>query len=184
MMSRYLSHAGLVIALAGLLDARSAAAQESVSAPAAQKFGALMRARNLQAFAAQDPLKPNRYVAALFYPDSQLLVVAGEPLLPAVAQYQFAQRQHAALYSTLHQAVSSESKLFVQDMQADGLQARPKDSVDIVYNQVTQQMIFDGSPGKRHQSNQDYAREFSAADRDYGKLLELLLRAAEDTAAP
>jgi hypothetical protein len=175
---RLLGPVGVSLVVASRLFLTSAAAQTSTSAPLAQKLSAFMEANRVQALAARDPATANRYVAALFYPGSQLLVVAGSPTVATLAQQQFERGEYAALYSTLHQSVAADSKLFVQDMNADGLRAKERDSTDIVYDRVVYQMLFDGNPGKRRQTDQAYEREFVEADASYSQLLRILLTAA------
>jgi hypothetical protein len=171
--------AAMLVVSAGVVEA-----QPSTSAPVARELSQAMTSRQLTTFATADPQRPDEYVAVMFFPDVQLLVVAGRPLDPAGAKWQAEGKDHAGLYATLQQAVVPESKMFVQDLKADGLAARAKDTVDIVYDKVVNQLIFDGDPGKRRLSDAKYVEQFNAEDARYRRLLEVLLAALKSAPGP
>jgi hypothetical protein len=164
------------LALAALcMSAAPAAAQTSQSEPLARELSALMAQHKLDAFAAKDPAAPDTYVAAMLFPNVQLLIVDGQPTSPAATQAELDQHQYADVYTTLQQAVVASSKVFFQDLKADGLHAKAPDTVDIVYEHVSNQTIFDGDPGKHRLSQSQYAEKFSAADAKYARLLKILV---------
>jgi hypothetical protein len=99
-------------------------ADASKSEPGAREVATLMVQQKLEAFAATDPQAPNTFIAALLFPNVQLLVVAGEPNDRGVAQTQLEQKQYADVYATLQQAVNPETKVFFQDLKADGCMRR------------------------------------------------------------
>jgi hypothetical protein len=150
-------------------------AEESRSAPLAKELAALMTQQKLDAFAAKNPNEPNMFVAALLFPGVQLLVVAGQPIAPAATQVQLDQKQYADIYTTLQQAVVPESKIFFQDLKADGLHAKSPDAVDILYERVVTQTMFDGNPSKHHLTDAQYQQKFAAADAQYSQLLAILI---------
>jgi hypothetical protein len=156
--------------------------QESQSEPFARELATLMAQRKLDAYATRDPDAPDTFIAALVFPRVQLLVVAGKPTVPAAADAQLNQRQYADVYAMLHQAVVPESKLFVQDLKADGLHAKVSDTADIVYERVVKQVIFDGSPEKHRLTVAKYAEEFARADAAYKRLLTALIAALKQSA--
>ena len=157
-------------------------AEVSKSEPVARELATLMVQQKLDAFAAKDPQASNKFVAALLFPGVQLLVVAGEPSAPAAAQTQLDQKQYADVYATLQQAVNPATKIFFQDLKADGLHPRAADAVDIVYEHVTNQTMFDGQPVKHHLTDAQYAARFAESDAQYAQLLTLLVESLKQRA--
>src|SRR3954451_20118079 len=133
--------AGIVtIAMGAVVAARAPVG----SAAAVQDLISEMTSKQLQAIAAADPDVPNRFVAAMLVPGVQLLVVGAETTAPAFIQQQITARQFSEAYSSLHPAAVPATKLFIQDMVANGLGADGE--VDIMYEQGTRQTIFDDDP--------------------------------------
>ena len=165
----------VLLALVAAVFAAPAAAQETRSTELARQLGALMVEQKLTAAAARDPEAPNRYVAAMLFPDVQLLVVAAESTAPAWIEDQLAQKNYSEIYMSLQQASVAATKVFFQDLKADGLHSKAGDGVDVLYEQVVNQTMFDGDPGKHKQSEAEYAKKLSAADERYSRLLTLLI---------
>jgi hypothetical protein len=116
------------------------------------------------------------FVAGRLFPRAQWLVVSGRPTAPSVVQAYLDRHEYGDVYGLLQSAVVPDTKWFVQDLRADGLHAEIADSVDILYERVVNQTIFDGEPGKHKMRAKDYARKFADADAEYARLLSLLLR--------
>ena len=72
-------HPAIRVAAAALAVACAAgvSAQAPASADLAKQLIGVLSSRGLDAIAARDPEKPDRAIAALAFPGSQLLVVAG-----------------------------------------------------------------------------------------------------------
>lgn len=163
----------------------SLAAQDSQSEPLARQLVTLLSDRKLSAIAARDPMVQDRFVAALVYPDVQLLVVAARYAAPSLLQSDLLKRQYAQIYAALQQAAIQESKVFFQDLNADGLHADPEATVDVMYERAVKQTIFDGQPAKHRMSREAYVQAFKAADAVYSGLLRLLIAELENpTQAP
>jgi hypothetical protein len=158
-----------------------AQAPSSKSAPAAIELAALMTERKLDAYAARSPEAADAFVAALLFPQVQLLVVTGKPTAPAAVEAQLTGNRYSDVYALLHQSVVPESKFFVQDLKADGLHARAPDTVDVVYDRVVTQMVFDGSPSKRRLNDGQYDQQFVGADTRYARLLMALIDGLKQT---
>jgi hypothetical protein len=141
----------------------------------ARELATAMTHQGLSASAVRATVPGDTSIAALLFPGVQLLVVSGRPTSPAAAQAELSQKNYADVYALLHQAVVPESKIFIQDMGADGLHARAPDTADIVYEHVTDQLVFDGTPDKRHITQANYEQEFSEAEREYSRLLAALV---------
>jgi hypothetical protein len=169
----------LVLVVMFVMIGGLAEGQELQSRRAAGELTALLHQQRLSAVAAKDPSAPDRYVAALFFPDVQLLVVSARYPEPALLQQQLDQKQYQEVYTALQGAGIPDSKLFVQDLKADGLHAKPADAVDIVYEHVTAQTIFDGNPGSHKMTEKAYNEKLATTDAEYGRVLALLVDAVK-----
>jgi hypothetical protein len=167
------------VIVAGLLGA---AASDVVSAaglqsqPLARELTAVLSDRHLDAFAAKDPEHDGQFVAALFFPGSQLLVVSARYASPPLLEQSLQAKAYRDVYTALQGAGDTSTKLFVQDIGADGLRADEKQAVDIVYDKVVNQTIFDGDPNHKVK---DYGTKLADADARYSGLLRVLLAAAQ-----
>jgi len=141
----------------------------------ARELTGVLTERHLEAFAAKDPDSDSRFVAALFFPGSQLLVVAAKYASPPILEQSLQAKAYRDVYLALQQSAEAQSKFFVQDIGADGLRQDDKQAVDIVYDQIVNQTIFDGDPNHKIR---DYQKKLSDADARYSRLLQILLNAA------
>jgi len=163
-----------VMALAGTVP--GAGADGSKSAPIAHRLATVLAERHLDAIAAADPSSPDRFVAALLYPDVQLLVVGGRYAAPEAMRAQIAAHQYKDVYLALIGSSAPESRLFFQDLKADGLHAEAGGGVDVMYEHVDKQTVFDGKPDPKR---------FDVADAEYSRLLSLLVtEASAQTSSP
>jgi len=151
------------------------AAADLQSRPLAQQLTTLLAGRHLDAIAVKDPSDDGRFVAALYFPDVQLLVISARYPSPAELQQMLASHAYRDVYAALQQSGAADSKLFVQDLGADGLHAAANQPVDIVYERVVNQAIFDKDVAR---ADAAYNRKLTAADAQYSRLLQLLLDAA------
>ena len=164
---------GLVLLLATLLPA-APLDQVSQSATIATQLAKALSEQGLDAIAAQDPDEPDRFVAALFFQDTQLLVVSARYASPSLLKARLAQKQYRDVYLDLSGSSIADASILVQDMNADGLCARRDQAADIVYDGSQTAKIFDGDRGK-HKSASTYEQQFVAADQRYSRLLNILL---------
>lgn len=168
------------LSVAFLLSASAAAplrAQPS-SAALAKELTTSLAARHLDAFAARDPQGQDAFVGALVYPDVQLLVVRARYPAPAVLDQQLAAGSYKDVYVALQSNALPDGKLFVQDMQADGLRAEPDQTVDIVYEQVVHQTVLNGNPRSR-----EYRETLRPREAEYSRVLGLLVDALKQAPA-
>jgi hypothetical protein len=160
----------------------SAQAQASLSAGPATALAALMAQRGIDAVAAADPTEPGRFVAALCFPGTQLLVVSAKYPVPAVLEQRLLKREYRDVYLDLQTEVAREGRFFVQDMQANGLIPRPeKDGAfDIVYENGVKALSLSGDWKEQGLSEAEYASRFESADRRYAALLTALSASLRD----
>jgi hypothetical protein len=170
----------IVICAAGA--ARSSAAQPA-SAALAAGLGAAMAERQLEAIAVRDPAAPDRYIAAMHFPNVQLLVVGGQYPSPAYLDALIAERKYKDVYIALQHSVVPGTKVFFHDMGADGLPADDDGAVDVLYEQVTTQTTFNGDWKSQRLSEREYNIKLAKAEQIYRGLLQPLLAAAKAPAA-
>lgn len=153
-------------------------AQSQGSADLAKQLVATLSSAGLDAFAAPDPESPNRFVAVLAFPGSQLLVVAAPYNNPAAAEAWIANKMYRDVYSALQQPSITDGKLFFQDLGCDGLGTGTDGSIDVMYENGKTQTIFDGDWKKQKLSQSAYRERTRTADQQYARLLRALLAAA------
>jgi uncharacterized protein YeaO (DUF488 family) len=132
------------------------------------------------AIAAADPAEPGTFVAALYIPGSQLLVVsARHPSAEAVAD-RIAMRRFREVYQDLQGTPTPRDKFFLQDSRADGiLSAFPGSrDVDVLYEDGVRRTLFNGDIDAQHLTSAEYDAKLAAADARYARLLTLLASAA------
>lgn len=166
-----------ILALAVLLLAPAfAGAQDTKSPDLAKQLATLLDSKKLDAFAAADKDKPGTYIATLYFPGTQLLVVSAKYHAPQALNDLIAKKDYRGVYIELSSAAQPGSKVFVMDTYADGLMSRPGESqaADSIENGSTQ-ATFDGGWKKAKMSEQDYMKAFGEADSAYAHVLEILI---------
>jgi hypothetical protein len=175
--------AGLL--LVGLLPA-SAGAQDS--AALAKELATLLEQQKLTCVASKDPAQADLYYAALYPYPGQLLVVQANYKEPVFINPKIAKKEYMDVYLDLNSASIAGTKLFVMDLGADGLKAKPDgpayDSVEQDSKQgdkiVTKRFTFDGDWKKQGlQSEDEYNRAFADAEAKYAKILRVLIASAK-----
>jgi hypothetical protein len=141
-----------------------------------------MAARQLDAIAAADPAEPGRFIAAIVFPDVQMLLVSSRHESADYLAHQIAQRQFRDVYSALHGGPAA-GRHFFHDMGCDGLLAAAEDA-DIHYEGADRQTIFDGNWEAQSLTEAAYAERHKAADERYSRALTVLLEAVKRLAGP
>ena len=151
------------------------AAEERGSPPLVKQFVAAMSARQLDAIAVPDLNEPGRFIAALVFPDVQMLVVSSRHASPEVLQRLIANTRYRDVYLPLNDG-ASEGRLFFQDMGCDGVQDEASDT-DVFYEGVSGRTIFDGQWRAQSLTAAAYAKKQEEADLYYSRALAQLLHA-------
>lgn len=155
-----------------LLPAGTALAQESKSAALAKQLTDALDAAKTTVIAAKSE-PPDRYVAAMYLPGT-LLVVSAKYSVPSLLDAKIAKKDYQDAYADLQTASDAASKVFIQDVGADGLKFKTFDSVDIAKGSTA----FDGDWKKaKAASEQDYQKMFNDTDDQYAQMLATLLAA-------
>jgi hypothetical protein len=144
------------------------------SAALAAQLGAALQEQRLDSIAAKDPDEADRFTAALFFQDAQLLVISARHASPPLMAARLAAKQYRDVYHDLSTAALPDSSVFFQDMSADGLCDSRDKTADILYRgRVTS--IFDGDWKSHDRSEAEYRQRLLDADARYSRLLEILL---------
>ena len=146
------------------------------------ELSGLLTARGLDAIAAPDPAASDRFVAALAYPKSQLLVVAATYPAPPLLLQQIAAAKYRDAYLALQQSGSVDGKLFFLDLGYDGLRGG-SDDVNVLYEGASKEMVFDGLPEKHKLTKAAYEKQFATAEAAYSHLLAVLIERLKESAA-
>lgn len=130
----------------------------------------------LEAIAAQDPEEPDRFIAALLFPDAQLLVISARHQSADALTARLARKEYRDIYLDLSSSSESLNSWFLQDMQADGLCSKRDQTADLLYEGTTSPVIFDGDWKRQGKSERDYEAQLADADERYSRLLKILIR--------
>jgi hypothetical protein len=155
-----------------LLLASPGFAQESKSAPVVRELTQALDQMKLESIAAKHG--PDRYVAALYFAGSQLLVVGAKYSSPERLDSLISKKEYQEVYADLSSASEQASKMFVMDLGANGLRFKrqtnePFDTVDTPAGSVA----FNGERGKL--SEDDYRKAFTASDEQYASMIQALV---------
>lgn len=169
-------HAVAILAAALLFVPGDARAQDVKSSELARQFTQLLDQKKLDAVAIPDGQTPGAFVAALYFPGTQLLVVSAKYSAPTLLTELLARKDYRGVYAELVSASIPGSKLFVMDTYADGLAVKPEgsqppDSIESGASSAT----FDGAWKKAKIAEADYLKSFADADAAYARALQALI---------
>jgi len=168
------------LALTGVLCAApplDAAEQSGRTQELAGRLTALLDARKLDSVAVRDPNVPDQFIAALYFPGSQLLVVQARYAAPALLNEKILLKNYRDVYIDLNAASDPESKILVEDLLANGLKARRDDNepFDSFSKGQDDRYAFDGDWRKRRITEEDYFKTFNGVEEQYAHMLEALI---------
>jgi hypothetical protein len=165
---------------AAALSVAAAGAEESKSSSIAKELIQTLDAAKLDGIAAPDPSAPGVFVAALYIPGTQLLVVSAQYSAPSLLVERITAKDYRAVYVDLQSASMPGTKVFIQDQGADGLTPRPNgDQPADSWDEKNKTLTFDGEWKKAKVTEADYTKSFSDADDRYAKMLSTLLAQAK-----
>ena len=148
-------------------------AEEQASSKLAGQLAALLDERKLDAFALESPNTPGRFAAMLYIPESQILAISAPSSSAEYLRSAIAAGKHRQVYMDISSASNREARLFVQDLQANGLQPTRKsqEPFDITWRDGTARVAYDGEWGAQKLSAQDYRDRFARDEREYAEML-------------
>lgn len=151
----------------------------SRSAAAAKQLAQALDQVKLDSIAVADPAAKDQFVAALYFPGAQLLVVSARYSVPTLLIDKLAKKEYRDIYIDLNAASVAGTKIFVMDQGADGLAADAGDSqAPDSWEQANTSTVFDGDWKKAKMTEEEYTKAFTAADERYTRMLTLLAEEA------
>jgi hypothetical protein len=171
-----MTRAAVVAVVLALSVYSTAHAQDAKSGPLAKQLAAALDGAKLDSIAAADPSAPDTFVAALYFANMQLLVVSAKYTAPQLLAAKVDKKDYRDVYIDLNSASVPESKIFVEDLGADGLKAKREDNQPFdTFEHAGKRTVFDSDWKKQKLTEQDYMKAFSGADDQYSKILTALL---------
>lgn len=169
----------VVVCLALAASTHAVWAQTGRSVDAAAALVSLMEPRRLATFAAADPAEPGRFVAAMYFPGTQLLVVSARYPVPVLLEQRLHEGQFQQAYMDLQCGRGTEGQWFVQDLKANGLLAtrEPGEPFDLVDRGGTAYVALDGDWARQGLTADEYRYRYATADEAYTRMLTVLARA-------
>ncbi len=171
------SRATLAVVLVAGFVYPAVASQESKSAPLAKQLAQVLDASKLEVIGTADPVTGG-FIAALYIPGTQLLVVSGSFDAPAIGTQRISKKEYRDLYMDLHGAAKAGTRVFAQDISADGLAFKTEDGAADSWEQANKTISFEGWK-KAKMSEEDYTKAYTEADQQYARILSLLLAQAK-----
>lgn len=153
----------------------------SLSAIPAATLRAQLEQCGLQAIAATDPEEPGRYVAAVYIPDVQLLVVSAPYALAKEFDKKIAAAQYMDVYVELAGVRDRTGHFFVEDVLADGM--RPAPDTGLAFDTTTLNgatpVVFNGKWDAQQLTQEDYEARLKRDDERYARMLKVLSTALQ-----
>ena len=168
---------GCLAGLVALSSAGAGLAQEAKSPVLAKQVAAALDAAKLDSLAAKDPSTPGTYVAALYFPGAQLLVISAKYAVPVLLDQKLAKKEYRDIYLDLNGASVPDTKVFVEDFGADGLKQRSENQPADSYEAAGKRTAFNSDWRAQKLSEEEYKKAFAMADARYSQMLTALLDA-------
>jgi hypothetical protein len=162
------------------LSSTSSFAQTSKSAAAVKELSDTLDRLKLDSIAAADPADPGTFVAALYFPGAQLLVVSAKYSAPVLLNDKLTKKDYRDIYIDLSSASIAATKVFIMDQAADGILFKPEDDKPAdSWEHANKTTMFDGEWKKAKLSEDDYLKAFNSADARYAQICSLLAAQAK-----
>lgn len=149
--------------------------QDARSAAGAKELAQLMEKGQIDSIAASLPNNEGAFVAAMFIP-GELMIVSAKYSAPSLLQEKIMKKEFREVYVDLNSAATPKTRVFIEDLNADGLVAKPDDNFGFdTYENSDGRMSFDGDWKKQKLSEDEYRKKFGEADEQYTQMLRALL---------
>lgn len=173
----------LVVAAAWATLGSAPAVAQSTSSAAVQELTSLLDRGKLDSIAARMPGTEDTFVAALYFPGQQVIVVSGRYAAPRLLREKILSQRYRDAYLDLYGASDVATRQIVEDLRADGLRStRGKNEPFDVYTRPGRKPLsFDGRWKPQQLSEEAYMDAFRQADAAYAKMVGALVAALEGT---
>jgi hypothetical protein len=174
-MKRVTISAALLLLTVGAAALRAVEDAPRSAAPAAT-LRAQLEQRGLQAIAARDPDEPGRYIAALYIPGVQLLVVSAPYPLTTAIDKKIAAGEYMDVYVEIQGVRDRTGHFFVEDVLADGVQppSEPGLACDTTTLNGATPVVFNGKWDAQQLTQDEYYARLKGDDGRYARMLEVL----------
>jgi hypothetical protein len=167
-----------VLALAAAPGAQSKSA--SKSAEAAVTLAKQLEQAKLQYIATRDPAEAGRFIAAVHFPGTNLMVISAMYGTPVLLNEKLLQRKFQDAYVDLNAASERSSRIFVEDLLANGFpMAKGKNQPFDAFESHGKRIVFDFDWRKQKLTQAEYFAALTDADDQYTRMLGLLLAEAK-----
>lgn len=175
--------ARVLVPVAAWILASVPLASQPTSASSVGTLTGLLDRGKLDSVAARIPGSEDMFVAALYLPGQQLILVSGRYGAPALIREKILGKRYREAYQDLYSAADAATRWVVEDLQADGLRAeRVKDGPADVYTAIGGSPVFFDGEWKRHKMSEDaYRSAFRQADASYTRMVGVLISALTDS---
>lgn len=174
-------HRLMVSLLAGMVAVGPAVAsgQDVASAKLATRLAERLGSEGTTAFAASVPGDAARFVAALYIPGVQLLVISATYPTPALLRERIAKGEYRQVYMDLNGAGDRPGRFFVEDLGTDGLRPERERNgpFDITWRDGAQRTMYNGEWREQQFTEDEYRSRFEKDASEYAELLQVLLAA-------
>jgi hypothetical protein len=145
-----------------------------------KELASILDKTKLTTIAAKMPDGNDRYAAALYFPGSQLLVVAARYTPPEILDERLAKREYREVYIDLNTASNPASRESFEDFGVDGIVSRKGGGLADTYQPAGgKQVLFDSEWGKQQLTEDAYQKALTAADEEFSKIVTALLAEAK-----
>ena len=159
-----------------LLFSGIAWAQDSESSRLAKQLALALEAAKAESIAARDPTRHGTYIAALYFSGTELLVVSAQYAVPMLLDQKLVKKEYREIYLDLNGAAVPGTKVFIEDLGADGLKVRPDEHKPAdSYEAEGKRTAFTGDWKAQKLSENAYHQAFATAESDYRRMLTALL---------
>jgi hypothetical protein len=171
----------LTLVVLGLPQPAAAGADESEALVG--ELTSLLERASLDSIAARTDESADSFVAALYMPDQQLIVVGAKYAVPALLNEKILNRKYRDVYIDLWGASDPASRIVIEDLLADGIHATCDSGqpFDIYTQGNGKPFAFDGHWKERKLPEQEYMQVFDRADAEYTRMLRALIREVKNT---
>lgn len=178
---------GIVIyVISGLLVLTSmlgTATAQIGSGPLVKELADAMGEAGTDTAAARHPSVSDQFIAVLLFPDRQLLVVTARYESPSLLYQQLIEKNYRNIYMDLQSASIPESKVFIDDLGANGLTFIPGEGEPYdTFSDASGATPFDGDWESRDVSESEYTESFQEAEAIYVELLRALIAEIQGSA--
>jgi hypothetical protein len=167
----------LLAPIAVWIVASTPVTSQSTSASAVGELASLLNRGHLDSVAARVPGTEDTFVAALYVPGQQLILVSGRYAAPTLLREKILSKRYRDAYQDLYGGSDPASRWVVEDLRADGLRfVRSRDEPSDVYTcGGSEPMFFDGEWKRRKLSESAYKAAFQQADASYVRMIGVLV---------